>query len=146
MRSIASTSVGLEALVATRWLAAAAAGVVVLGSWAVAAGADVQRVWVLLALAPLAEEAVFRAGLQETLLRRWNAPALANATTALAFGLAHAWMQGSAVAFGVAVPALLVGAVYGRWRRLRFCVALHAVLNAVWIGWAVIAPAKGLGF
>jgi membrane protease YdiL (CAAX protease family) len=97
------------------------------------AGADLQRVGVLLFLAPLAEEAVFRAGLQEALLRRWDAPVVCNAVTALAFGLAHVIARGDAFAFAVAVPALLIGAVYGRWRQLRWCVALHAGMNAVWL-------------
>ena len=109
------------------------------------AGAGMQRVWVLLVLAPLIEEAVFRAGLQEALLRRWNAPLWANVFTALAFGLAHAAVRGDAAGFAVAVPALLIGAVYGRWRQLRLCVALHAAMNALWLMWGLIGPAAQFG-
>ena len=109
------------------------------------AGAGMQRVWVLLVLAPLIEEAVFRAGLQEALLRRWNAPLWANVFTALAFGLAHAAVRGDAAGFAVAVPALLIGAVYGRWRQLRLCVALHAAINALWLAWNLIGPAAQFG-
>ena len=109
------------------------------------AGAGTQRLWVLLVLAPLIEEAVFRAGLQEALLRRWNAPLWANVFTALAFGLAHAAARGDAAGFAVAVPALLIGAVYGRWRQLRLCVALHAAMNALWLTWGLIGPAAQFG-
>jgi hypothetical protein len=28
---------------------------------------------------------------------------------------------------------VLNGVVYGRWWRLRWCVALHAAMNAVWL-------------
>jgi len=31
------------------------------------------------------------------------------------------------------LPALLIGAVYNRWRQLRWCVLLHAGMNAVWL-------------
>jgi membrane protease YdiL (CAAX protease family) len=89
---------------------------------------------VLLVVAPVLEEAVFRAGLQEALLRRPAlAPWLANGLTALVFGLAHALLRGSAGALAVALPALLIGVVYARWRRLRWCVALHALMNAMWL-------------
>ena len=115
------------------------------GGAAAHAGAGMQRVWVLLVLAPLIEEAVFRAGLQEALLRRWNAPLWANVFTALAFGLAHAAVRGDAAGFAVAVPALLIGAVYGRWRQLRLCVALHAAMNALWLTWGLIGPAAQFG-
>jgi membrane protease YdiL (CAAX protease family) len=103
------------------------------------------RVWVLLVLAPVLEEAVFRAGLQDALLRRWNAPLAANVVTALAFGLVHAAVRGDAAGFAVAAPALLIGAVYARWRQLRLCVALHAVMNALWLAWNLIGPAASLG-
>jgi membrane protease YdiL (CAAX protease family) len=109
------------------------------------AGADLQRVGVLLFLAPLAEEAVFRAGLQEALLRRWDAPVVCNAVTALAFGLAHVVARGDASAFAAAIPALLIGAVYGRRRQLRWCVALHAGMNAAWLAWNMAVPAANLG-
>jgi membrane protease YdiL (CAAX protease family) len=97
-------------------------------------------VLVLLALAPLAEEVVFRAGLQETLLRRLRAPWGANAATALAFALAHALQRGEAAALLVALPALLIGMTYTRTRRLAPCVVLHAAMNAVWLVWGLAAP------
>ena len=108
-----------------------------------ASGVQAPRLLVLLLLAPLLEEAVFRAGLQEGLLRRWaEAPALwANLATAAAFGLAHVLVRGDANAAWVALPALLIGLVYQRRHRLRESVALHAVMNAAWLGWAQLGPA-----
>lgn len=101
---------------------------------AVLSPADATRAAVWLLLAPLAEEAVFRAGLQEELLRRRVAPMIANALTAAAFGAAHAWAWQDAAGWGVAAPALLIGMVYQRHRRLGPCIALHAVMNAVaWV-------------
>ncbi|MCM5682205.1 JDVT-CTERM system glutamic-type intramembrane protease [Schlegelella sp. S2-27] len=98
---------------------------------AVLSPADATRAAVWLLLAPLAEETVFRAGLHEELLRRRVTPRVANALTAAAFGAAHAWAWQHAAGWWVAVPALLVGIVYQRDRRLGRCIALHAVMNAV---------------
>ena len=98
---------------------------------AVLAPADATRAAVWLLLAPLAEEAVFRAGLQEELLRRRVAPMIANALTAAAFGAAHAWAWQDAAGWWVAAPALCIGLLYQRHRRLGPCIALHAVMNAV---------------
>jgi membrane protease YdiL (CAAX protease family) len=95
------------------------------------------RLLTLLLIAPVAEEIAFRVGLQEQLLRRLRAPAVANALTAFAFGLVHVLAQARVAAFAVALPALAIGAVYQRRRRLGECVALHASLNAIWIVWAL---------
>lgn len=89
--------------------------------------------FVLLLAAPLLEEAVFRAGLHEALLRHGRGLLLANGLTALAFGAAHVAARGDASAFAVALPALAIGLVYERTRRLRWCVLLHAAMNAVWL-------------
>ena len=91
------------------------------------------RTAVLLVLAPLVEELVFRAGLQESLLRRWRSPRVANALTALVFALAHVLVRGEAAALAVGLPALLIGAAYERWRRVWPCVLLHAAMNAIWL-------------
>lgn len=101
----------------------------------VAAGAPFGRVAVLLVIAPLLEEAVFRAGLQEALLRQLRRPLAANLVTALVFGVAHAALRGEPAAFAVALPAVLIGAIYARTRRLAPCALLHAALNAAWLGW-----------
>lgn len=98
-----------------------------------AVGGAHARLAVLLMVAPMAEEALFRVGLHEALLRRSTRPWLANAVTALAFALAHVLVRGDPAAFAVAAPALLIGAAYGRWRLLWPCVLLHAAMNAVWL-------------
>lgn len=126
-------------------LAAALLALAAIGVAAAAAGVDAQRVWVLLVLAPLLEEAVFRAGLQDLLLRRALPAWQANLLTALAFGLAHAALRGDAWALAVAVPALLVGCVYERTRRLRWCVALHALMNALWLAGQLAGALPGPG-
>lgn len=113
------------------------AALVLLGSASVAAGASVYRVWLLLAIAPLLEEAAFRAGLQEALLRWTKAPWVANVSTAIAFGVVHAAVRGDIGAFAVVLPALLIGFVYERSRKLRHCVALHAAMNAFWLLWTM---------
>ena len=87
----------------------------------------------LLVLAPVLEELVFRAGLHESLLRRLRAPWVANALTALVFALAHVLVRGETAAFAVALPALLIGIVYQRWRKVWPCVLLHAAMNAIWL-------------
>jgi membrane protease YdiL (CAAX protease family) len=93
------------------------------------------HVVVLLLLSPLIEEAVFRAGLQEWLLRRGLAANRANLSTALMFGGLHALVRLQWMAFAVALPALLLGSVYGRWRLLRWCVLIHAGMNGAWLAW-----------
>lgn len=93
---------------------------------------------VLLVLAPLLEETVWRAGLHEALLRRGVRAGAAVAGVALAFAVVHALWWGSAWALAVAVPALLVGVAYQHTRRVRVCVLLHAAMNAAW--WLAPAP------
>lgn len=102
------------------------------------ASADAAYLWsllVLLVLSPVAEEAVFRAGLQEWLLRQSAVPWVANLVTALAFGLAHVLARGDVTAIAVALPALLLGAAYERWRKLRYCAVLHAGMNLLWLAY-----------
>jgi membrane protease YdiL (CAAX protease family) len=138
-RAASSVPVGVD-FGALPWQLGAAAGLMLIGLAAMSAGVAAPRVVVLLVLAPVAEEVVFRAGLHEMLLRRLRSPWTANAATALAFALAHALLHGDPAALGVALPALLVGAVYARTRRLGPCVALHAVMNAAWLVWGLGAP------
>ena len=106
-------------------------------AWAAAAAAleaaGAPRVWLLLVLAPVLEEAAFRAGLHEALLARKWSPATANGLTALCFALLHVAVQGSWQGALVAGPALLIGAAYNRWRRVRWCVLMHAAMNAAWL-------------
>ncbi len=90
---------------------------------------------ILLVVSPLLEESVFRAGLQEWLLRRGTSPSRANLSTALAFGALHALVRLQWAAFAVGLPALLIGGVYGHWRVLRWCVVMHAAMNGAWLIW-----------
>ncbi len=102
------------------------------------AWAGAPRVLLLVALAPALEEAAFRAGLHEGLLARQVPPWAANVLVATAFALLHLAVQGRWEALLVAWPALLVGAVYQRGRRLRWCVLLHAAMNAAWLAMALM--------
>lgn len=94
-----------------------------------------------LLLAAVVEEIVFRGGLHECLLRRPGWPTIrraglsaANLVTALAFSASHGLFRSWWLALGVIVPALLIGLLYERTRRLLPCIALHAAMNAAWFG------------
>jgi membrane protease YdiL (CAAX protease family) len=100
-------------------------------------GQTPSRLFTLLVLAPLLEEVVFRGGLQETLLRRGTGAGQANLLTAAAFSAAHsAAGAGAAVAIATLLPALAIGAVYGRQQQLRWCIALHMLMNLAWLSGA----------
>lgn len=107
------------------------------------AGAGMQRVVVLLVVAPLVEESLFRAGLHEFLLRRLQPPVIANLCVALAFASAHAAARAEVASLLLAVPALLVGAAYQRWRSVRLCVVLHASMNALWLDFVPLRALPG---
>lgn len=98
------------------------------------AGPSVQHAWVLVVLAPLFEEVLFRAGVQDWLSRatigRW--PAIVG--TAVLFAALHVAVSGDPRRMAVALPALVIGGVYARTRRVRDCVVLHAAMNALWLG------------
>lgn len=142
MRTHGAAEGGLDLSRAWWGLACAA---VVLAPVVMASGPAVDghlpRLLVLLVAAPILEEAVFRAGIQEALLRLPTAPWCANVTTAVLFGLAHAWLRADVSALAVVAPALLVGWVYTRTRRLLPCVLLHSALNAAWVTWRLMGPA-----
>lgn len=95
--------------------------------------AGAPRVLLLLVLAPVLEEAALRAGLHEALLARARSPFAVTVLTALVFAALHVLVQGSWQAALVFLPALVIGAAYNRWRRVRWCVLLHAAMNAVWL-------------
>lgn len=96
---------------------------------------------VTLAFAPLVEEVVFRLGVQAGLLRLGVGGAAAVVATATLFALAHGLNRSWALAAAVFVPALLIGAVYYRQRRLAGCVGLHAGFNAILLlTWPLAAP------
>lgn len=100
-----------------------------------------ERIAVIVVLSPLLEESVFRAGLQEWLLRRGMGSRPANVFTALAFGALHALMRPQWLSLAVAVPALLIGGLYDRWRLVRWCVVCHATMNIAWLYWRSVSGA-----
>lgn len=116
----------------------AAAVLALAGVTALLAAAGAPKVLLLLVLAPLLEEAAFRAGLHEALLVQRVPPLWANALVAAAFAGLHLAVQGQAQAMLVGLPALCIGAVYNRWRQLRWCVLLHAAMNAAWLAMTLV--------
>jgi membrane protease YdiL (CAAX protease family) len=94
------------------------------------------RPWVLLLLAPLTEEIVFRTGLQEALLQRCS-PAISNLFTAAAFAATHMLVQHTWSSWIIVLPALLTGMVYMRTRHANIlpwsCILLHAGMNGIWL-------------
>lgn len=105
------------------------------GAWAMAL---THALLLVVVVAPVLEEIVFRAGLQEELLRHAHPRAAlgslsANVLTALAFAAAHMALHPGLLAGLTVLPALLIGAVYQRQRRLAPCIALHALFNAIWL-------------
>lgn len=99
-------------------------------------GSDLLRVLGLLIIAPVTEEIIFRGGLQESLLTRLKSRHTTNVLTAVAFALAHVLVRHDWAALIVLFPALLLGELYGRGRRLIPCILLHAGMNACWVLWA----------
>lgn len=111
----------------------AAAGLLLLAAGALAAWpGDAGRALWWLGGAPLAEELVFRAGLQTLLARRIGAVAAVLASSLL-FAAAHVALSPSPVAALTFLPSLALGAVYAASGRLRDAVALHALFNALWM-------------
>ncbi|MDM0110790.1 CPBP family glutamic-type intramembrane protease [Variovorax sp. J22R133] len=104
------------------------------GAALAAASAHPWPLLVSLLIAPVLEETVFRAGLHDRLLDGGLAPWLANLMTAMAFCAAHLLLVGihwqTALVW---LPALLIGAAYNRWRRVRICIALHMAMNLTWL-------------
>jgi membrane protease YdiL (CAAX protease family) len=94
---------------------------------------SLQHALVLVVLAPLFEESVFRAGVQEQLARLGRGPGLAIVATALLFAVAHVAVSGDPRRIAVVLPGLAIGVVYARTGRVRDCVALHAAMNAAWL-------------
>jgi membrane protease YdiL (CAAX protease family) len=124
----------------TAWPAASLA----IGALALMAAAGhvepaLSRGLVLLLIAPVLEEIVFRAGMHETLCRHlggWGSPQAvraSNVLTALAFAGAHLAVHLDLLAALTVLPALALGSIYQQQRRLMPCVAAHAALNAVWL-------------
>ncbi|MEP7297086.1 MAG: JDVT-CTERM system glutamic-type intramembrane protease [Burkholderiales bacterium] len=105
---------------------------------AVQASSGLPPPWLLLlVIAPLLEETVFRAGLHEALLRRWGHSAgsvlVINLAVGLAFAFAHLVVRGGGLAALTLLPALVIGFIYQRQRRLAPCIVMHALFNGVWL-------------
>ena len=91
----------------------------------------------LLVLAPTLEEVVFRGGLQEGLLRCFgdSRSRMANLLTATAFTAAHVAMRPTVASLLTVLPALAIGLIYQRGRRIAPCIAVHIVFNGIWLLW-----------
>lgn len=131
--SVASGSGTSAAGANGEWLASFAVLAITMAALALAPHGTAAQWVVLFVLAPLLEETVFRAGLHEWLLRRGTRPRTANILTAVAFGGAHALLRADPLAWVAALPALMIGRVYERTRRVRWCVVLHAAMNGCWL-------------
>ena len=104
------------------------------------------RMLALLMLASIAEEIVFRGGLQRRLLgsaagrASWQSISGANALTSTLFAIAHLWNHPPLAALGVLPVSLLLGWAYERsGRRLAPPIVLHLWFNlmlfAASFGW-----------
>ncbi len=107
---------------------------------------SVVRDLVFLLLWSVAEEVVFRGGVQPA-LARWPPLAerhdvvgisMANALTSVLFCAAHAWTKPAVVTLGLWPISLLLGASMERSGRLWVPVALHAWFNALLYAFSVI--------
>ena len=108
------------------WMACASAVACVAVIWLPSAACE------LLLAAPVLEEIVFRTGLQTHLLRCASLLS-ANVLTALAFAAAHVIVRPSVLSAFTFFPALMVGVLFQRQRRVLPCIALHAAFNAAWL-------------
>ena len=92
--------------------------------------ADASVLLRLLLIAPVLEECVVRAGVQEWLMRRLPAaplyPVMASVAVFCLMHLGAGWQQ----ALAVMAPGLALALLYQRTRRWRWCVLLHAGMNA----------------
>lgn len=92
------------------------------------------RAWLATGVAPVLEEIIFRSGLQASLqARAAGRPGLCNLLTAVVFAAAHVVVRPGALAALTVLPALAIGAIYARRRRLGPCIALHAAFNLFWL-------------
>ena len=96
------------------------------------------RTLAMLVLASIAEEIVFRGGLQRLLLRwrvgqrSWQSISAANVLTSSVFALAHLWAHPPLTALGVLPVSLLLGWAYERsGQRLAPPIVLHVYFNVM---------------
>jgi membrane protease YdiL (CAAX protease family) len=107
----------------------------------------------LLVVAPLLEEWVVRAGLQEWLIRRTRAAAADRpfpaadavpvALSAIAFALLHLGSGWHAVV-AVLAPGLALALLYQVRRDWRLCALVHAGMNAVALGGCALSTSWGV--
>ena len=102
-----------------------------------------------IALASVAEEIVFRGGLQQVLLRHPSGRVAtgpvtgANAVTSAFFALAHLWNHPALAALAVLPVSMLLGWTYERSaQRLTPPIALHLYFNLVLYGASLYALAS----
>jgi membrane protease YdiL (CAAX protease family) len=119
--------------------------VAVLGVLLLAGGLPWHGVVVGLLVAPWCEEVLFRAGLHEALCQRAWLRATRVTLVALLFAAAHAAHHGVGQIAGIALAGLLLGVVYEHRRSWAPCVALHALMNAIYLAAAVFMPGRGGG-
>lgn len=86
------------------------------------------RLLVLVLLAPVLEEIVFRAGLQDWLVRRSGSTVGAIVATSAVFAAGHALAGQGWPGLAVFVPSLFLGATYAA-AGLRASIACHAWFN-----------------
>jgi membrane protease YdiL (CAAX protease family) len=87
----------------------------------------------LLLIGPLFEETIFRAGVQEQLLRWRLQPWLCVLWTAVAFAAAHMLLRQEWTAVALVVPGVALGVAYHVTRSVLGCASLHAGMNALWL-------------
>jgi membrane protease YdiL (CAAX protease family) len=91
----------------------------------------------LLGLAPMLEEWVVRAGVQEWLIRRAAPAPLSVVLSAAVFALLHVGSGWRAVGL-VLAPGLALALVYRRARDWRLCALAHCGMNALALGGCVL--------
>lgn len=88
------------------------------------------------AVLALAEEALFRAGLQAWLEKRatsrWGALTLANLGASAVFSLAHLAMHPPLQAMAVFFPSLIFGILWTRHKSLLICSTMHVYYNMLY--------------
>ena len=98
-----------------------------------AAASQLVHLGLMLVITPLAEEVVFRGGLQEALIRRSIGLWAANLAASSAFVVAHLVVREDLGAIAVLAPSLVLGLLYERSRSIVLCALLHAGMNGVWL-------------
>jgi len=88
--------------------------------------------------APVLEEIVFRAGVQDGLAtwlsdHRIAGLSRANLLTAVVFALLHLWRHPPVWALATAVPSLIFGFFYERHRHLAAPIGLHSAYNVAYL-------------